>query len=245
MDYSEIVVILDRSGSMQTCRSDHEGGLQSFVRDQKELPGDVRFTLIQFDSGAPCEVVYDGVPIADVKDIVLTPRGGTPLLDAVGMSLAHVEKRIGSAKPDQVLVMIVTDGQENASHEWTRARVQARIAELEKGTWKFLYLGANTDAFAEAGALGVQQSSASNFSNNSAGVAAAYACTSGKLSAARSYVHSNKLRGTQHDDQVVKALYSYTPQDRTSMNADQDQNTVVTNVVTTNSTTNLNKEQTK
>src|SRR5687767_5131529 len=119
-DYTEIVVLLDRSGSMQHGKDDHEGGLMSFVEDQQQLEGDVRFTLIQFDNVEPCEIVYDGVPIGDVDQIKLIPRGGTPLLDAVGLTIAHIAERLADAKPDQVVVMIITDGQENSSREYRR-----------------------------------------------------------------------------------------------------------------------------
>lgn len=156
MDYSEVVILLDRSGSMQTAKSDHEGGLRQFVQDQQKLPGDVRFTLIQFDGNDPCEIIYSGVPISDVGKIELIPRGNTPLLDAVGKATAHVEQRLnlGARQPDMVLFMIVTDGHENASKEWTRERVKSRVVELEK-KWRFIYLGANVDAFGEAGQIGL------------------------------------------------------------------------------------------
>ncbi len=125
-DYTEIVVLLDRSGSMQHGKDDHEGGLMSFVEDQQQLEGNVRFTLIQFDNVEPCEIVYDGVPIADVDQIKLIPRGGTPLLDAVGLTIAHVAERLADTKPDQVVVMIITDGQENFE-----PRVQARAGQAD------------------------------------------------------------------------------------------------------------------
>ena len=90
-DYTEIVVLLDRSGSMQHGKDDHEGGLMSFVEDQQQLEGDVRFTLIQFDNVEPCEIVYDGVSIAEVDQVKLIPRGGTPLLDAVGRGINDLD----------------------------------------------------------------------------------------------------------------------------------------------------------
>lgn len=217
-DYSEIVVLLDRSGSMQSAKDDHEGGLRSFVEDQKQLEGDVRFTLVQFDSQGPCEIVYDGVPIAEVGEIKLTPRGGTPLLDAIGLATSHVEKRLDGKKPDQVIVMVITDGEENSSREWTRERIKGRIEELEKREWKFLYLGANVDAFSEAGGLGIARTSAMNFNAASPrAIAATYANTSSKLRASRQYAHANKVGGqylTGVDYDNMKAFFNYTDEDR-------------------------------
>ncbi len=220
-DYTEIVVILDRSGSMQDAKADHEGGLKSFVADQQALPGDVRFTLVQFDSQNPCEIVYDGTPINDVKEIILTPRGGTPLLDAIGLATSHVEKRLKDAKPDQIIVMVITDGQENSSREWNRERIKSRISELEKREWKFLYLGANVDAFGEAGMLGVARTAAMSFNNANAGaIGAAYAATSGKMSSGRMYAASCNASGAKPDDDVLKGFYEFNDADRAASAAD-------------------------
>ncbi len=181
-DYTEIVVLLDRSGSMQHGKDDHEGGLKSFVEDQQQLPGDVRFTLIQFDTVQPCEILYDGVAIAEAKDLKLIPRGGTPLLDAVGLSIAHVAERLKDGRPDQVVVMIITDGQENASREYRREQIQQMIREYETTRgWKFLYLGADVDAFAEAGGLGMSAGFALQMAKTSQGTQAAYKAMSGNM----------------------------------------------------------------
>lgn len=163
-DHSEFVILLDRSGSMQDAKDDHIGGLKSFIEDQKKLEGDVRITLIQFDTQAPCEVLYSRTPIEQVEEVDLVPRGGTPLLDAIGLGIAHYRQSLGEDKPDQVIVMIITDGQENSSREFTRERVRSLIAEQEAKGWTFLYLGANVDAFAEAGQIGVRTDYAANYS---------------------------------------------------------------------------------
>jgi Mg-chelatase subunit ChlD len=216
-DYSEVVVILDRSGSMQSAKSDHEGGLKSFVNDQKQIAGDVRFTLVKFDTQNPCEIVYDGTPMSDVGEITLDPRGGTPLLDAIGLAVSHVENRLSkmNRRPDQVLVMIVTDGYDNASHEWTRDRIKSRIAELEKREWKFLYLGANVDAFAEASSMGISLDSSLGYNaNSSQAIRGTYHATSSKMSAARQHINEVKTCGGMLCDADVKAAYSYTDEDR-------------------------------
>lgn len=170
----DVLVILDRSGSMQSAKADHEGGLRSFVNDQKQLDGDVRFTLVQFDTTEPCEIVYDRTPIADVKAITLTPRGGTPLLDAIGLATSHLEKHT----PETVVCMVITDGEENESREWTKPRIKQRVTDLEKAGWTFLFLGAGIDAFAEAGALGFSAAATLDSAHSGVGLRAAYMATS-------------------------------------------------------------------
>ncbi len=170
---------------MQTMKADHEGGLKSFIHDQRALAGDVRFTLIQFDTANPCEVVYDRVPIAEVGDVTLVPRGGTPLLDAMGKALAHLEPHV--AADDQVIVMVITDGEENESHEWTKAQVSARVDELQKRAWAFLFLGANLSAFDEARAIGIGQNYAMGYDiNTDTAVQHAYAAASFNVGSSRS-----------------------------------------------------------
>lgn len=182
----DILVVLDRSGSMQEGKADHEGGLRSFVEDQKALPGEVRFTMVQFDSNDPCEVVYDRVPMADVQTITLTPRGGTPLYDGVGMALSHLAGRQQTDPSDQKIVMVITDGEDTGGREWTKATVKARITELEKSGWTFLFLGANIDAFGEGPAIGIAAAQSANFSPQTVGaVQAMYATMSNKVGATR------------------------------------------------------------
>jgi uncharacterized protein YegL len=181
-DYTEIVVLLDRSGSMQHGKTDHEGGLLSFVEDQQQLPGDVRFTLIQFDNVDPCESLYAGVPIGEVGQITLIPRGGTPLLDAIGLGVAHVVERLQGSQPDQVVVMIITDGEENSSREYTRDQIKQMITEYETShRWKFLYLGADVDAFAEAGGLAIASGTALKMAKTSSGIRGAYHAMSSNM----------------------------------------------------------------
>ena len=169
VEASEIIVILDRSGSMQSIKTDMEGGLASFVAEQAKVPGECRFTLVQFDDRSR-DVVYDGVLIGDVKAITLNPRGSTPLLDAVGDTITERK-----AKTGRVTCLIITDGQENASREWKRESVKRLVEEVTAKGWAVSYLGANVDAFHEAGSLGVVASSAGNFRPDSAGVAMAFA----------------------------------------------------------------------
>lgn len=163
-DMIDLLVVLDRSGSMQDKRLDHEGGLKSFIADQRTLDGDVRLTFAQFDD--VYELICDRVPLADVDDakVVLIPRGSTALLDGVGKALAHLQAAQVAEPSSQTIVMVITDGGENASSEWTRERVKDAVAAAEKKNWTFLFLGANVDAFGEARNLGVSTGTAANYS---------------------------------------------------------------------------------
>jgi len=142
------IFLLDRSGSMETCWDDTIGGYNALVKEQAEFGGTM--TLVQFDH--EYNKTYDRVPIGDVVPLTretYKPRGSTALLDAVGKTI----KNWASAGPP--VVIILTDGQENASHTFTKAHIKDRIETKIKEGWTFMYLGANQDAFAEAGSLGI------------------------------------------------------------------------------------------
>lgn len=232
----DVLVILDRSGSMQAARSDHEGGLRSFVEDQRKQQGDdVRFTLVQFDDVNPCDIVYDRAPLALVTELKLVPRGNTPLLDAVGKALAHLEAK----NPESVVCLIITDGQENASREWTRDRVKARIEELTKDRrYTMLYLGANVDAFAEARAMGIGVNTAMAFTNNSVGVGAIYASASSNYAQMRAKTRAGRQRGLtgQAAAQSASVVMDWSEQDRSSAVSPDNNATTTTNTTTTKET---------
>lgn len=157
-DLSDLTVVLDRSGSMHVCQSDAEGGLNRFVEDQKKRPGEALFTLVQFDT--EYEFVHRAVPIGKVPHCSLVPRGNTALLDAVGRAIVETGERLAKMpeadRPGLVVFVIITDGQENSSREFTKTKVQEMIShQQDVYKWQFIYLGANQDAFAEAGDLGI------------------------------------------------------------------------------------------
>lgn len=209
MPKTEVIVLLDRSGSMQSRKADHEGGLRSFVEDQKKLDGECLFTFIQFDSENPCDVVYDGVPIQEVKDISLVPRGGTPLLDAVGLTITRLDGRLGSGKLEDTfaVLLIITDGGENESRQFSKEQIQKLIKDREALNWKVLYLGANVDAFSEAGRIGLSASNAANFDADAA--PRAYANFTKKMRSSREQYTSGGIVLS-----AANSLMSYTDEDR-------------------------------
>ena len=183
-DLTDVTVILDRSGSMELCREEAQNGVNHFVEEQQKEPGECLFSLVQFDS--EYEFVRKGVPIADVREFKLVPRGMTALLDAVGRAINETGERLAAMneddRPGLVVFVIVTDGQENASHEFTKAQVKEMIERQQKDyQWQFTFLGANQDAFAEAGAIGIRAGATANFNAKcaQAGFDSASVCLSG------------------------------------------------------------------
>ena len=181
-DRTDIVIILDRSGSMQSRKDDHEGGLRSFIRDQRQLAGEVRVTLVRFDTADPCEIAMAERLVGEVQDddLILVPRGGTPLLDAVGETLTKFAHLTG-----RVICMVITDGQENDSRTWKKAAVQDLVTSRTAVGWTVLYLGANVDEFAEAGGIGVGAQHAAGYADSPRGTQTMYRTASEKLLQAR------------------------------------------------------------
>lgn len=175
---------------MGTIANEVVGGFNNFVKDQQAQPGKARMTLVQFDD--VYEMNYQGVPIADVKELQFSPRGMTALHDAIGRTLETQGKRIADEKwADLVIVQIITDGAENASKEYTRARVQEMVKHAEKNGWQFLFLAANMDATAAAQGLGSSGKYAGNFVANAAGATMAYDSSSLTVSSLRSVGDAN------------------------------------------------------
>ncbi len=169
-NHTEVIIVLDRSGSMQQIRGDMEGGLDRFFEEQRKLPGRCTVTLTQFNDHY--EVVYAGRDIKDVPKAELVPAGNTALLDAIGRTINEVGKRLADMpeadRPGRVLFLIITDGQENASREFKRQDIKRSIEhQAEKYSWQFVYLGANQDSFSEAQMLGI--SVARNYVASAAG----------------------------------------------------------------------------
>ena len=156
---THLYFLLDRSGSMHSIRKETIGGYNAFMDEQREQEGDCRVTLAQFDN--EYEVVYSGLPIADVPGLVLEPRGATALLDAIGRLVGDAGARLAALPEDQrpgtVIVGIMTDGHENASCEWTHPAIKALVEHQTKTySWEFLYMGADQDAVEVGTGLGVQ-----------------------------------------------------------------------------------------
>ena len=157
-DLTDITMVVDRSGSMESIRTDAEGGINSFVDQQKKEPGDALLTLVQFDT--EYEFVHSGTPIKQVPAFTLVPRGATALLDAIGRAVNETGARLAkmgeSQRPGLVAFVIVTDGAENSSREFKREQIREMIEHQQSVyKWQFTFLAANQDAFAEGAAMGI------------------------------------------------------------------------------------------
>lgn len=173
---TEILTIVDRSGSMQRLHEATISGLNRFIREQKEAGGECRHTLVEFDDIV--NTVYAAKDLYEVEEFNashLVPRGSTSLLDAIGQTLETHSKRIIAEKwAELVIVDITTDGQENTSKSYTADRIKGMIQMSQNLGWQFIFQAANQDAFATASNLGVAKGGVSNYSADAAGTAAVY-----------------------------------------------------------------------
>ena len=206
-DLTDITLVIDRSGSMQVIRHDAEGGVNAFVVDQAEQPGEALLTLVQFDT--EYEFVHRGVPIGQVPPYQLEPRGSTALLDAVGRAIIETGDRLAKMpeedRPGLVVFVIVTDGEENSSKEFSKEKIKEMIThQQDKYGWQFTFLGANQDAFAEAGGLGIHAAGVANFAMDNARTA--HAMMRKKLSRMRAQRRSNETVKNEFTDEERKKM---------------------------------------
>ena len=179
---TEIVCIMDVSGSMEIISKDAIGGFNAFIESQKQVPGEATVTLVLFNHEHMLR--YQGVDIKDVKPLdnyTYVPSGTTALLDALGSTINSVGSRLSAMeqcnRPDKVLFCITTDGQENSSHEFISDKVKEMI-ERQRSVynWEFIFLAANQDAFATAGSIGIAKNMTRNYTADSGGTRDAYVC---------------------------------------------------------------------
>lgn len=178
---THIGVCMDRSGSMQHLTDDTIGGFNSWLTETRKAGEgkDVRLTLQLFDNEHLWP--YSDAPLETVRKLnrqTYVPRGSTALLDAIGQTIGRLEEN--AKKQDRVLVVIITDGQENASVEFSSAALEQLIARCEKRkNWSFVYLGANQDAFAVSRGLGFRRAAAVSTDRSGVGTRAVYNTVSG------------------------------------------------------------------
>jgi uncharacterized protein YegL len=179
-DLTELIFILDRSGSMSGLEEDTIGGFNSLMEKQKNEPGEANVTTVLFDN--KYELLHDRIDLKDVNPITSKEyyvRGMTALLDAIGFTIEKIKNAQNSLakeeRAENVMFIITTDGLENASREYNSDRIKAMIEEQkEKSGWEFLFIGANIDAVEIASRYGISSDSAVNYSHDSYGVEAKY-----------------------------------------------------------------------
>lgn len=173
---TEIICMIDRSGSMYSIMSDAIGGFNSFIEEQKKVPGECLITLVLFDSEV--KVIYEKISLNDVPlltEEVYMPGGSTALLDAIGMTISkyNIEKETNSNI--KRLFVILTDGQENASKEYNSEVIKKLVEELrEKENNEFIFLGANIDSFSTSYSLGMSVGNTMNYVADSFGTRSAF-----------------------------------------------------------------------
>jgi Mg-chelatase subunit ChlD len=208
-DATHIVVLLDRSGSMGDIKDDAIGGFNCFLKEQKAAGANATLTLVQFDTEST-EVVHESTPILEVPDLnhqTFQPRGGTPLLDALGQTIDSTGRALAAIpeanRPNKVVFVVITDGQENSSHRHTKASVKEKIDhQSDQYNWQFVFLGANQDAFDEAGAVGIAMPNAANFAP--ARMQVAFAATAANVASYRRSGNAAKL--AYSEDQRAEML---------------------------------------
>ena len=164
----DLIFIMDRSGSMMGSQKDTIGGFNSFIQQEIKKELDTRVTTVLFDN--EYEILYKRKPIHEVKELTEKEywvRGTTALLDAIGKTINTLDKEIDN----KTLVVIMTDGYENASREYTKQQIQNLIANHN---WEFIYIGADIDSYSEAANYGFKKSRIANYKKSEQGVKDAY-----------------------------------------------------------------------
>lgn len=176
---TEIIFLLDRSGSMGGLEKNTINGFNAFIESQSQVDGETTVTAVLFDD--EYEIIWNGIAAnkATLTDKEYYVRGSTALLDAVGKTILDVgyrlSKRSEEKRPGKVIFVITTDGMENSSREFTYEKIKDLIKhQQEKYNWEFIFLGANIDAAIEAGNLGIDRSNAYNFEASETGVETMY-----------------------------------------------------------------------
>src|SRR5436190_7614129 len=183
-DYCHVSILLDRSGSMASIKNDVIGGFNTFIEDQKKVPGELSVSLLSFATQGDTTLVYDTVKLPEINALTsdsYRPAGQTALNDSFVQIVQMTGKKLNELpedqRPERVLVVCITDGEENDSREHSTEALKDIIKhQTEKYKWQFIYIGANQDSFAEASKRGITRSA--NFAADSIGTRVAYASLS-------------------------------------------------------------------
>lgn len=208
-NFTSINVIIDRSGSMASLTNETVTGYNTFVNDQKALPGDAMFTLCLFNTRF--SIPYDCVKLADIPALtaeVYAPGGYTALLDAVGNTINQVGAKLNAMpeeeRPSKVIFLIITDGEENASREYSADQIQSMIShQKDKYNWEFVFMGANIDAVKAGTSLGVSARNSVTYGANSIGTKNLYADITKGVSSYRRSKSSGPIDFFNQPDPVI------------------------------------------
>lgn len=187
-EYTHLCLVVDRSGSMQTIYKDMNGAIQTLLDDQAALDGTIRVDVVLFDT--TIDVAHENVHPSDVRHDLIEPRGMTALNDAIGVAI----KRLGNKfkimdegnRPSKVIVVVVTDGGENSSREYTAEQIKAMVTEqTDQWGWQFTYLAANVDAFATGSTYGFAANQTLQYVPTASGATNSFAAASANITRSR------------------------------------------------------------
>lgn len=163
---TEIVCVIDRSGSMESIKTDAIGGFNNFLKEQQNEPGEATMTIMLFDD--KFEFLCQGKPVKEVEplsDKTFVPRGSTALLDAIGETITSLNER----NPEKAIIMILTDGHENASRNYNKGKIKQMIDACKENKWFVAYLSADAEAFDDAQSVGIGHAQTMSFTPNKQG----------------------------------------------------------------------------
>ena len=179
MNNTEIIFVIDKSGSMSHLAGDTIGGFNGFIKSQQVLDGKATLTTVLFDN--TWKIIHDGIDIREVKPMTTSDYiagGATAMLDAIGEIINRVQDRhdeLGSEKPDKVIFVITTDGEENSSHKFNKRQIEKMIKHQTNGHgWEFMFLGANMDAVKEAESIGISSNRSVTYDYSAKGIDTIY-----------------------------------------------------------------------
>ncbi len=189
--YTDIIMVLDESGSMYGVLSDTIGGVNNFLEEQRQVKGEAKFTLALFNT--TYNLVHNGEDIKTVPELsnkTYRPRGMTALYDAIGRTIIETGSRFAkmdeSERPEKVIFVILTDGHENSSVEINHEKVSEMIKhQTDKYKWGFVFLGANQDAFSTASDMGIQRGATMTYAASNIGTQRAFSSVSKGMTKAR------------------------------------------------------------
>jgi predicted metal-dependent peptidase len=196
----ELVIVMDRSGSMCAIQSDMEGAINTYIKDQQKNFPHTKLTFVQFDT--EYEVLHKAVKITKVVDITLKPRGCTALFDAIGRTINETHTRLKEGKTlPQLLFVIVTDGMENSSTEFKRDTILKMIEGQKKNNWDFIFLGANQDAIQEGSSIGIDAGKCLEYKTSGGAIRGMSSSLCCYTSSMRASSDTSKVGFTQKDRQ--------------------------------------------
>lgn len=235
--YSHIVALLDKSGSMKSVQEDTIGGFNTFLDEQKLVPGESTMTLIQFSDA--CETIYADVPLAHVAHLTkntYSPSGWTSLNDALAKTINDVGAKLSSKpeneRPSQVIVLIMTDGQENTSKEFGGLDGLGRVKEMvkhqqDKYSWKFCFIGSNMDSFSTASGYGISARSTINYTSTPIGTYNAFKSMSRGVVGSRISANNGVVMDSFFENEANSLEVSAKKIDTTDIKAVIDKYTIV------------------